>query len=167
MKKVLVCTLSAMMLLCSFSLKNLFGGGSSSSSSQPAATTTTTAPVVVTSNDGVSAGKALRTLYTNYKAAGKFDYSNLNNIISTITLVNSCKNLKANMADNTYWSGFAQGLVSGSENLVTDQISNTVTTQLSNIVSQVDTEKLESAADKLAATKTVANDLTTLFQMFK
>ncbi len=148
------------MLLCSFSLKNLFGN-------KTAATTETTATTATTNVDGVSAGKALRSLYTNYKAAGKFDYSDLSNIMNTISLVNSCKNLKANLADKTYWSGFAEGLISGSENLVTEKISDQVTNQLSNIVSQVDTEKLESASDKLNATKNVANDLTTLFQLFQ
>jgi len=161
MKKVLVCTLSAMMLLCSFSLKNLFGGSSSSS------TETTTTTTATTNNDGVSAGKALRALYTSYKAAGKFDYTNLNNIINTVSLVNSCKNLKANLADKTYWSGFAQGLVTGSENLVTEQISDQVTSQLSDIVSKVDTDKLESAAQQASAVKSISSDITSLLASFK
>lgn len=160
MKKVLICTLSAMMLLCSFSLKNLLGGKSST-----AATTTTT--TTTTNNDGVSAGKALRALYTSYKAAGKYDASNLNNIVNTISLVNSCKNLKTNAADKTYWSGFAQGLVMGSENLVTEQISDQVTTQLSDIVSKVDTDKLETASQQASAVQSISSDISSLLATFK
>ncbi len=166
MKKAIICSLAAVMLLCSFDLKSLFGSKSSSTTA-PATTATTTAPAVAVNPDGKSAGSALRTLYTSYKAAGKFDYSNLNNIISTLTLVNSCKNLKANSKDKTYWSGFAEGLVLGSENLVTDKISETVTSQLSDIAEKVDTEKLESAAQKASAVKSIAGDITSLLASFK
>ena len=146
--------------LGNFSLKNIFGNK----------TTTTPAPTaatVSTNPDGVSAGKALRTLYTNYKAAGKYDAGNLGNILSTISLVNSCKNLKTNMADKTYWSGFAQGLVMGSESLVTEQISNQVTTQLNNIASKIDTEKIETASQQASAVKSIASDISGLLATFK
>lgn len=163
MKKALICSLAAMMLLCSFDLKSLFGGSKS--------TTTTTTPattqVVSTNTDGSAAGKALRALYTNYKATGKYDASNVSNILNTISLINSCKNLKTNAKDKTYWSDFAKGLVLGSDNLVTDQISGAVTSKLSEIAASVDTEKLESTAQKASAVKTVAGDVTTLLQMFK
>lgn len=168
MKKALICSLAAMMLLCSFDLKSLFGGSKSSTTQTQTTTATTTTPAVSVNPDGKSAGSALRTLYTNYKAAGnKFDYSNLNNVISTLTLVNSCKNLKANSKDKTYWSGFAQGLVMGSENLVTDQISNVVTSQLSDLAEKIDTEKLESTTQKVSAVKSVASDVTNLLALFK
>ncbi|MCQ2342055.1 MAG: hypothetical protein MJZ75_00980 [Paludibacteraceae bacterium] len=160
MKKILFYTLAAM-LLCSCGMQNF---ASSSSNAAPAATSATT---LSTGNDGASAGRALRALYTSYKATGKYDYTDLTNIMNTISLVNSCKNLKTNAKDKAYWQSFAEGLVIGSDNLVTNQISNTVTTQLNNIVSNIDTEKIESASEKLAATKTVANDITSLFKLFQ
>ncbi|MCQ2348171.1 MAG: hypothetical protein MJZ65_03175 [Paludibacteraceae bacterium] len=165
MKKALVCSLAAMMLLCSFSLKNLFGSKSTTTTTTAAEPQTTA--VVATSTDGAAAGKALRALYTNYKAAGKYDASNVSNILNTISLINSCKELKTNAKDKTYWSDFAKGLVLGSENLVTDQISGAVTSKLNEIASSIDTEKLESTAQKASAVKTVASDVTTLLQMFK
>lgn len=160
MKKALLCGLAAMMLLCSFDLKSLFGGSKST-------TTTTTTAAPTTNADGKAAGKALRTLYTSYKETGSFNYKDPMTILNTISLVNSCKNLKEKAQDKTYWTSFASGLVSGSENLVTEQLSNTVTTQLNNIVTNIDTEKLESAAEKATAVKSVAGDVTSLLQMFK
>ncbi|MBQ0076295.1 MAG: hypothetical protein KBS69_04085, partial [Bacteroidales bacterium] len=147
MKKTLLFGLASVMLLCSFSLKNLFG--SKSTTTAPTTETTTTV-----NPDGKAAGAALRTLYTNYKAAGKFDVKDPANILNTISLISSCKNLKEKASDKSYWSSFASGLVTGSEDLVTEEISDQVTEGLNTLMSNVDTSKLETVADKAATVKT-------------
>lgn len=166
MRKALVLSLATVMLLCSFSLKNLFGSKSTTEPA-PAATVEEVAPVATIETDGRAAGAALRTIYANYQKDGKFDYSNLNNIISTISLINSCKSLKENGKDKAYWSDFATGLVLGSENLIKEEISGTVTSKLADMVQKVDTEKVESAVEKAAAVKTVASDMSALLSLFK
>lgn len=160
MKKTLLFSLASVMLLCSFSLKNLFG--SKSTTTAPATETTTTV-----NPDGKAAGAALRALYTNYKTAGKFDVSDPTNIINTISLITNCKNLKENASDKTYWSGFASGLVAGSEQLVTEDISNQVTEGLNTLVSNIDTSKLETVAEKATAVKSASSGLQDIFALFK
>ena len=160
MKKTIALCTAAMMLLCSFSLKNLFG--SKSTTTTPAATTTTTI-----NNDGQSAGKALRGLYTQYKADGKFDYSNINNIINTVSLVNSCQNLKTNIKDSDYWKSFAAGLVIGSESLVTDELSGTVTEQLNDLVQNINSEQLNKVTTQAATVKSAADNISSLMSLFQ
>lgn len=155
MKKILVCMLAAMTLLSCSSLK---------SGSTTTTATTAGSSAVSSSSNGAAAGKALRNLYTNYKAAGKFDYKDLNNIMNALQLVSSCKDLKNNAKNTSYWSSFAEGLISGSENLVTEQISNTVTTQLADLAGKIDTEKVENTAEQV---KDVAGDITNLISLFK
>lgn len=168
MKKTLVLCMATVMLLCSFSLKNLFGSKSTTTTTTQPATVEQAAPAVATlETDGRAAGAALRTIYSNYKKDGKFDTSNLNNIISTISLINSCKSLKENGKDKAYWSDFASGLVLGSENLIKQEISGTVTNKLAEMVEKVDTEKVESTVEKAAAVKTVASDMVSLLSLFK
>ncbi len=150
------------MLLSSFSLKNLLGGKSST----PASETTVTTP-----SDGQAAGAALKALYAQYKADGKFDAGNINNIMNTVSLINSCKNLKSSIKDGEYWKSFCSGLILGSDNLVTENIADNVTTQLSTLIENVDTSKLESASNNtLAAAQTVgqsANAISNILALFK
>lgn len=161
MKKALLFGLAGVMLLCSFSLKNLFGSKSTETTTTATETTTTVNP------DGKAAGAALRALYTNYKAAGKFDVKDPSNILNTISLITNCKNLKEKASDKAYWTSFASGLVAGSEQLVTEEISNQVTEGLNTLVSNVDTSKLETVADKAATVKTAATELQDIFALFK
>lgn len=165
MKKVLLLGMATVMLLCSFSLKNLFGG---SKSSTPTTTTPTETTINTnTNNDGMAAGKALRGIYTQYKADGKFDAGNINNILNTISLINSCKNLKENAKGGDYWTSFAAGLVLGSEQLVVPDVSSTVTDKLGEMIENVDTSKLESTVEKAQAVNTAANDIMSIISLFK
>ncbi len=136
---------------------------------QKAATTTSTT-ATSSSTDGQAAGRALKALYTQYKADGKFDATNLSNIANTMLLIQNCKGLKTSFKDSNYWKAFAQGLILGSDNLVTQQVSNTVTSQLSNMMQNIDTEKLESAGQNASqaasAAASAASSLKSIFNLF-
>ena len=56
-------------------------------------TTSATTESAGTTN-GKAAGSALKSLYTQYKADGKLDMSNLNNILNMSTLASNVKGLK-------------------------------------------------------------------------
>lgn len=162
MKKVLLVSLVALLVLSSCSaLKG------TSSSANPVASAVSSA----TSSDGMAAGQALNAIYKQYKADGKYDYTNLNNALNTIKLLQSCQNLKSNAKNSTYWKNFAAGLVLGSNNLVTDQLSGTVTNSLNNLVSNVDTQKLQSAGqnatDAINTAKQTASSISNILSLFK
>ncbi|MBR1516109.1 MAG: hypothetical protein IJ621_05125 [Paludibacteraceae bacterium] len=162
MKKVLLASLVALLVLSSCSaLKG------TSSNANPVASTVSSA----TSSDGMAAGQALNAIYKQYKADGKYDYTNLNNALNTIKLLQSCQNLKSNAKNSTYWKNFAAGLVLGSNNLVTDQLSGTVTNSLNSLVSNVDTQKLQSAGqnatDAINTAKQTASSISNILSLFK
>ena len=163
MKKAFLLCMAAVMLLCSFSLKNLFG--------KKKTTTETTTQTTSTSTEGQAAGKALKALYTQYKADGTFDYTNLSNIANTMILLQNCKNLKTQAKDSDYWKSFASGLILGSDNLVTESMSNTVTSSLSSLMENVDTDQLDQSGNNPLQTastvKKTAGSLQTLLGMFQ
>lgn len=177
MKKTFILAATAIMLLCSFSLKNLFGSKSTTTTQttteQVAATTAeaVTTAATTTNVEGKAAGAALKSLYSQYKADGKFDYSNLNNIMNTISLLDNCKKLKSNVKNGDYWKSFASGLILGSDNLVTEDMADGITDKLNTMMENVDTTKLEKAKDNtIAAASTVAtcaNSVSSLLGLFK
>ncbi|MCQ2333989.1 MAG: hypothetical protein MJZ88_05175 [Paludibacteraceae bacterium] len=171
MKKTLILATAVIMLLCSFDLKNLFGSKATSTASTPAPATVAATATTATNAEGKAAGAALKALYSQYKADGKFDYSNPNNILNTISLLDNCKQLKSNAKDGEYWKSFASGLILGSENLVTEDLANGVTEQLNTMMENIDTTKLEKAkSNTMAAAGTVATCATSvnnLLSLFK
>ena len=87
---------------------------------------------------------ALDNLYTQYKADGKLDASNINNLINMLQLVNSCSQLKEYKTDKSYLTSFAKGLIVGSLN-VNQNNSMSVTNQLAGLMSNTNTQSLTSA----------------------
>ena len=148
-------------------------------------TTTTTTETAATAN-GKAAGAALRALYTQYKADGKMDMANLTNIANLATLASNVQDLKGQSDKSAFYKDFVAGLISGSNNLVTESNSGTVMSGLTNLVENVDlsgltqkaettatslTDKLVSASDKAATAaenaSDVANAVTNLLNLFK
>ena len=128
-------------------LKNLLNKGKSETTETVSAGTT----------NGQAAGAALKALYGQYKADGKVDMSNLNNIINLATLANNIKQLKGQTDKSAFYKDFAAGLITGSNNLVTSKNSTSVMSGLTNLVNNVDLSGLTSkAAD---ASSTVSNAL--------
>lgn len=121
-------------------LKNLFKQATSSTTTTESAGTT----------NGKAAGSALKSLYTQYKADGKLDMSNLNNIMNAATLATNVKGLKGQTDKTTFYMDFASGLILGSENLVTSATSSNVMSGLSNLANNVDLSSLTEAATTAA-----------------
>lgn len=127
-------------------LKNLF--------KKSTATETTTAA----STSGQKAGAALKALYTQYKADGKVDMSNLTTITNVATLATNIKGLKGQSDKSAFYKDFAKGLVLGSNNLVTSSTSSSVMSGLSSLVNNVDLSSLtEAATSSIASTLTNAS----------
>ena len=122
-------------------LKNLFNKANN------AATTTVSA---ATSN-GQAAGAALKSLYTQYKSAGKLDLNNLNNIMNLATLATNVKGLKGQTNKTQFYKDFATGLITGSSNLVTQSNSNAVMNGLTSLVNNVDLSALQGNAAQIAS----------------
>ena len=110
----------------------------------------TTAVSAATSN-GQAAGAALRSLYTQYKSAGKLDMGNINNIMNLATLATNIKGLKGQTNKTAFYKDFATGLISGSNNLVTQSNSSAVMNGLTSLVNNVDLSALQGNASEIAS----------------
>ena len=142
------------------------------------ATTETTAASAATSN-GQAAGAALKALYTQYKADGKIDLSNINNIMNLAALANNVKDLKGKTNKSAFYKDFAAGLVTGSNSLVTSSNSTAVMNGLSNLVNNVDLTALQGKATDVVSNVTtkgtaalenanqIATSVTSILNLFK
>lgn len=128
---------------------------------------------------GTSVGSALIGLYSQYKADGKVDLSNPNNLINLATLASGVQTLKGQSttynATNSILSQFASGLVGGSKNLVTQALAPTVTSTLTGLANSNDMSSLMNAATKAATgaasisntAASVTNTINSLNSIFK
>ena len=150
MKKVLFISAMVMMMTGCGMMTN-----SSSTTSQPsAATAQTTAPATALSA-GQGAGNAMLQLYNQYKADGnKYDYTNMQNMLNTVTLVANCEGLKNNYKDKTYLKEFGQGMISSSLGLITQNNVETVTNSLVDMVKN--SEAVQNATSKAQSTASSA-----------
>lgn len=117
-------------------------------------TTETTTEAAATTN-GKAAGAALKALYTQYKADGKLNISNLTNIANITTLASNVKGLKGKTDKTAFYKDFAVGLISGSNNLVTESTSASVMSGLTSLANNVD---LSNIAGILNNAKTSASE---------
>ena len=169
-------------------LKNLLNKvkGTTETTATEASATTATETASTATVDGKAAGVALRALFTQYKADGKFDMGNLNNLLNLTSLANNIQGLKGQTNKGAFYKDFASGLVMGSNNLVTEQNTTSVMDGLTNLVNNVDlsgltqkaettatslTDKFVSASDKAATAaenaSDVANAVTNILNLFK
>ena len=111
-------------------------------------------------SNGQAAGAALKSLYTQYKADGKLDMTNLNNILNLTTLSNNIKELKGMSDKSKFYKDFATGLIKGSDSLVNKSNSTSVMNGLTNLVNNVDlsalTQTTETTTETAAETTTTA-----------
>lgn len=152
-------------------LKNLLNKvkGTTETTATEASATTAAETVSTATVDGKAAGVALRALFTQYKADGKFDMGNLNNLLNLTSLANNIQGLKGQTNKGAFYKDFASGLVMGSNNLVTEQNTTSVMDGLTNLVNNVDlsglTQKAEetqaTVAEKVASATTKANTAVT------
>ena len=142
----------------------------------PAAGTNATTNVTTGSTNGQAAGAALKALYTQYKADGnKLNMTNLTNIVNLTTLANNVQGLKGMSNKTDFYKEFATGLVMGSNNLVTQNNSNSIMNGLQNLVNNVDLSGLQSKTENAAAkgaaalenATTIANSVSSILNIFK
>ena len=173
MKKIILFATAIIMVSCGF----MQNSTSSNTSSQA---TTSSQQTVQTGNAAISAGQgagnALQALYTQYKADGKYDYKNMQNVLNTVTLVANCEGLKDNYKDKTYLSEFGKGLIASSLGLVTQSNVNTVTNSLVEMVKTNETvqnattkvqEGANSAAQYANTAAQYASSISSLLSLFK
>lgn len=108
---------------------------------------------------GQASGAALRNLYTQYKADGKVDMTNINNILNLAALSQCIGELKdAGKVDKSeYVKEFATGLILGSNNLVNQNNSTPVVGGLTNLAGINLSSVTTAAAGLLANGITTAN----------
>ena len=144
MKKVIIIAVAATMLMSSCGITK----SSTAAGSQAATVTSQTA-----ASSGQGAGNALLNLYTQYKADGKFDYQNMQNILNTASLVANCEGLKNNYKDKEYLKDFGKGLITGSLGLVSQNNVESVTSSLVDMVKGSETvQQAKSTTQSTAST---------------
>ena len=178
MKKNVILTAAVILLSgCGF-MQN------STSSNVPSNNVQSTATPAVTATQGTNAamgagqgaGAAMQALYKQYKADGnKYDYTNLQNAMNTITLISNCQGLKENYKDKTYLTEFGKGLIASSLGLITQNNVQTVTNSLAEMVKNNETvqntttkisEGANSAAQYANTAAQYAGALSTLLGAF-
>ncbi len=121
----------------------------SSNTATPQAATATPAQTAVSAGQG--AGNALLNLYNQYKADGKYDYQNMQNILNTVTLIANCEGLKSNYKDTEYLKDFGKGMIASSLGLVTQNNVETVTNSLVEMVKNSETVQEAKATTQSTA----------------
>lgn len=151
------------------------GSNSNATAQTPATTPTTTAPATNNNAAGMEAlagmlgaaqqpaqsesytagqqsGVALKALYTQYKADGKLDFSNFNNLLNIVNLSAQVQKVTKAEKGTVDYSEFGKGLIAGSVNLVNELNQEKVVNVLTQQLSKVDTSKLTEAAGKAQTT---------------
>ncbi|MBQ9603379.1 MAG: hypothetical protein IJR42_06210 [Paludibacteraceae bacterium] len=175
MKKIILFATAIMMASCGF-MQN----STSNVQSNNVQSTTTSQTTAQTGNAAVSAGQgagnALQALYAQYKADGKYDYKNMQNILNTVTLVANCEGLKDNYKDKTYLKEFGKGMIASSLGLVTQNNVQTVTNSLVEMVKSNETvqnattkvqEGASSAASYANTAAQYASSISSILSLFK
>ena len=144
-------------------LKNLLNKVKGTSTETTTTTTTATPAETATAatSNGQAAGVALKSLFTQYKADGKLDMGNLNNLMNLAALATNVQGLKGQTDKTTFYKDFASGLVLGSNNLVNSAHSTSIMSGLQNLVNNVDlsglTQKAETTKENLTEKLTAAS----------
>ena len=133
MKKVFIVVIASLLM----SSCGLTKTATSSSTTTPQ--TAAAAPAQTAVSSGQGAGNALLNLYNQYKADGKFDYQNMQNILNAVTLIANCEGLKTNYKDKEYLKDFGKGMIASSLGLVTQDNVETVTNSLVDMVKNSET----------------------------
>ncbi|MBQ7268735.1 MAG: hypothetical protein IJS62_02650 [Bacteroidales bacterium] len=106
--------------------------------------------------NGLKAGAALLSLYTQYKSTGKLDLTNATNLNSLLTLASNIKGLDQ-LTDK---ASFLTGLISGSKNLVNKGNSNSVLGSLTQL-SGLDLSSLSASSASSAVNGALSKIATT------
>ena len=179
MKKIFYSLFLSMALVaCGSMQQSTTTGSSSNAATQTPTTNTTTTPSTTTTTNNASgmdalagllgaaqqpaqsesytagqqSGVALKALYTQYKADGKLDFSNLNNLLNIVNLSAQVQKITKAEKGTVDYSEFGKGLVAGSVNLVNDLNKDQVVNVLTQQLAKVDTSKLTEVAGQAQTT---------------
>lgn len=161
-----------MLIICAFAAVScgstgLIGSSSASSSSVYTA--------------GQNVGTSLKNIYSQYKTDGKFDATNINNILNIATLATNYNTLKETEKGSQFYGDLVKGMIVGSSNLVqestADKVKNGIVSSLSgvNLGTIINTaaqsaqnsntaKNIESATTEVSK---ISNSLTNIFSLFK
>ena len=179
MKKILLSLVAALALVACGSMQQTTAPSTTTGSNEAATTTTSSAATTTTTTNntasglealagllggaqstaqsesytaGQQSGVALKALYTQYKADGKLDFSNLSNLANILNLSAQVQKITKAEQGTVDYSEFGQGLIAGSVNLVNEinqaQVVEVLTQQLGNI----DTSKITEVAGQAQTT---------------
>lgn len=172
MKKIILFATAIMMASCGF-MQNSTSNNTSSQATASKQQTVQTGNAAISAGQG--AGNALQALYAQYKADGKYDYKNMQNVLNTVTLVANCEGLKDNYKDKTYLKEFGKGMIASSLGLVTQNNVQTVTNSLVEMVKSNETvqnattkvqEGASSAASYANTAAQYASSISSLLSLF-
>jgi len=176
MKKIFYSLFLSLALVACGSMQQSTTTGSSSNAATQTPTTTTPSTTTTTDNAsgmdalagllgaaqqpaqsesytaGQQSGVALKALYTQYKADGKLDFSNLNNLLNIVNLSAQVQKITKAEKGTVDYSEFGKGLVAGSVNLVNDLNKDQVVNVLTQQLAKVDTSKLTEVAGQAQTT---------------
>ncbi len=179
MKKIFYSLFLSMALVaCGSMQQSTTTGSSSNAATQTPTTNTTTTPSTTTTTNNASgmdalagllgaaqqpaqsesytagqqSGVALKALYTQYKADGKLDFSNLNNLLNIVNLSAQVQKITKAEKGTVDYSEFGKGLVAGSVNLVNDINKDQVVNVLTQQLAKVDTSKITEVAGQAQTT---------------
>ena len=170
--------LSVALVACGSMQQSTTTGSSSNAATQTPTTNTTTTPSTTTTTNNASgmdalagllgaaqqpaqsesytagqqSGVALKALYTQYKADGKLDFSNINNLLNMVNLSAQVQKITKAEKGTVDYSEFGKGLVAGSVNLVNDLNKDQVVNVLTQQLAKVDTSKLTEVAGQAQTT---------------
>lgn len=178
MKKIFYSLFLSMALVACGSMQQTTtpaGSNANAATQTPAATqTTTTAPTTNNANGmealagmlgatqqpaqsesytaGQQSGVALKALYAQYKADGKLDFSNINNLLNIVNLSAQVQKVTKAEEGTVDYTDFGKGLIAGSVNLVNELNQEKVVNVLTQQLSKIDTSRITEAADKAQTT---------------
>lgn len=160
MKKLAILLVSGIITLslCSFSLSEW------TSKALDVASATVSAGASEATSVGQKCGNALKNLYNQYKADGKLNLKNITNITSLATLASNASAIKDNIKNADFYKDLANGLITGSQNLINKDNVEQVVSSLTNTDLSALTNKVTAAKSDV---KTATNDITQLMSLFQ
>lgn len=111
------------------------------------------------SASGASCGKALVALYNSYKATGKLDLTNGNNLANALTIVTAYTQLKENHDNETYKSAFRSGMITSGKPYISQSNANNLMSGLlaSSGLANVNASNIAQKAETVTAIITLLN----------
>lgn len=169
MKKILFSLVASLMLISCGTTQTTTSTTTNNTTTTPSASKVETKVksaidnAVATNNSesftaGQQSGVALKALYSQYKADGKLDLSNLSNVANIMNVAAQAQKIKNAEKGSVDYKDFSKGLVEGSTNLISGIDADKVVDTLKETASsKIDSEKITEAKDK---TQTAVGNIT-------